>query len=557
MSKLLFISIFLLQTISSNCQITNDSCWSLLRLGDYNTLLAHLDNDDFQTYFFRAKINRQKNELEEGIKNIQKALSFFGSDDSSLDYANALSEYAILARKSFLKSQVSIDAIEKCISILKVRSDSTRLADAFQILGNTYINHDTIIGYIDSTLRYYQLSADFYSDKDEYAKALLVYNMGHLYTEQSNFKLAINSFRESSSLFKKSNYIEDFIWSELSIIDIAVINKDIQQVQSKLENIENYKLLDSIPFLKKEVLSCYMDMFKLKGQYAKALDLVDTIDIIRHDIFNAQQQEADAKYNNERLELQLAKEELLSQKRRSTISYLGIILGILTLSFLAYSFIQRQRKALIEQQLRLEKQESLQAERNRIAAEMHDDLGGGLTTIKFVSQSAMRSATSDRDKDLLQKIVNQSNELVSNMSEIIWAMNSKFDTLESSVAYMRRYATTFLTDHQIVFEINVDGDMRDTPLSSTERRNLLLVMKEALNNIAKHAQATLVIVDMQYENSELHISIEDNGIGLDSDNLVGNGLDNMRDRINALGGSIEYRNLEKGTIISMKIELTN
>ena len=103
--------------------------------------------------------------------------------------------------------------------------------------------------------------------------------------------------------------------------------------------------------------------------------------------------------------------------------------------YLIRSYYQRQLEKknilLREQQLILEKQTALQAERTRIAAEMHDDLGGGLTTIKFLGQKMLRKITDVEHKTQLTKIVDNSQHLVSNMSEIIWAMNAGFDTLDS------------------------------------------------------------------------------------------------------------------------------
>ena len=556
MIKLLFTTIIILLNSSILVsEISYDSCWSLLKRGEYDQLSNNLLNEDFQTYFFRAKINRQKQEFEEGIKNIQKALSFFRSDDVSKEYADAMEEYSVLARQSMYDYEIAVDALRKSISIRKMLGDSTRLATAYLYMGNTYIVYDDKPGNIDSTLKYYSLASDYYTTDDIYSNAMLEHNMGVLYSEQGDHEAALNAYIKSGNLFKSKGYTYDYLLAELGIVDISLTLNDADQADKTLSVISKNDFLDSFPDLKKSVLISYIDLYKMQGQHEQAVLLYDSLKGINHDIFNAQQQEANAKYNNERLELQLAREELLSQKRRTTITYLGLSLGLIGIAFLAYTYIQRQRKILKEQQLLLEKQEALQAERNRIAAEMHDDLGGGLTTIKFVSQSAMRSADNDRDKDRLQKIVNQSNKLVSNMSEIIWAMNSKFDTLESTVAYIRRYTTTFLSDNQLRDKIIVDGDMNNVPLSSTERRNVLLVIKEALNNIVKHAAADLVTIKVKYEKSILLIDIVDDGVGFFQENTVGNGLANMEDRISNIGGRIEFLNPSVGSHLYISLPL--
>jgi len=552
MYRFFYTIAFLLSSLYSYSQISSDSCWTLLRGGYYDALLDNLNSDDYQTYFFRAKINRQKGELKEGIQNIQKALSYFKTDDRSAEYANSLEEYAVLSRLSEYRPSAPIDALLKSISVRKQLQDSAKLALAYLYMGNTFVKYDSLYSHIDSALKYYSLASDHYTDEDVYDKVILLHNIGHLYSEQGQYDSAIQAYDESGKILINEGNIEEYLWAELGKVDVYLTQEIVDKPELILNDISQYNV-DSLLFLKKAILSSYIDLYKLNGRYKEALFLVDSLEEINHNMFNAQQQEADAKYNNERLELQLAKEELETRQHRSTIIYLGILIAALSILFSAYTYIQMQKKKLKEQQFLLKQQETLQAERNRIASEMHDDLGGGLTTIKFVSQSVLRRTENENEKERLQKIVNHSNQLVANMSEIIWAMNSKFDTLESTVAYMRRYATTFLSDHNVPLEIDVIGDMRDRALTSIERRNLLLVMKEAFNNIVKHAQATLVRIEFKYESKNINIKIKDNGTGLLSDNLNGNGLDNMRERITVIGGEIKYDFKKSGTSINIKL----
>ncbi|MDB4539278.1 histidine kinase [Saprospiraceae bacterium] len=196
---------------------------------------------------------------------------------------------------------------------------------------------------------------------------------------------------------------------------------------------------------------------------------------------------------------------------------------------------------LREQALIIERQKALENERTRIAAEMHDDLGGGLTTIRFLSQRMLKKIQGEENVSQAKKIVNQAESLVSNMSEIIWAMNSGFDTLESLIAYTRRYASEYLETHNIDFQFLTNAGEQSITLSGEQRRNLFLVIKEALHNIVKHAQANTVEIAFSV-NDKLNIMIKDNGQGSDGNlNDLGNGLINMRKRIEKLGGIIEFK----------------
>lgn len=205
-----------------------------------------------------------------------------------------------------------------------------------------------------------------------------------------------------------------------------------------------------------------------------------------------------------------------------------------------YEISKRDQK-LREQELIIQRQQALTAERTRIASEMHDDLGGGLTTIKFLSQKALRKIDDPTQKSQIQKIVNNAQTLVGNMSEIIWAMNAGFDTVDNLVAYCRRYAREYLDDHEIAFRFTAEGDMDAHSISGEERRNIFLVVKEALHNTVKHAEATKVTMAFNVKEDQLKLTISDNGKGLDSEeSQFGNGLDNMRKRIEMIKGTLEY-----------------
>lgn len=202
------------------------------------------------------------------------------------------------------------------------------------------------------------------------------------------------------------------------------------------------------------------------------------------------------------------------------------------------SEVERKDILLREKNLIIEKQKALEEERNRIAAEMHDDLGGGLTSIKYLSQKMLRKLT---DKDPVReahKINDHAQLLVTNMGEIIWAMNSGFDTLENFTAYTRRYAYEYLEEHEIKIDFQLMGNPTDIGFSGEKRRHLFLVVKEALHNVVKHANASNVIIKISLDNS-LNLVVSDNGQGFDQHTISdGNGLKSMKTRIEKLDGKM-------------------
>ncbi|MCC6287481.1 MAG: hypothetical protein IT249_06320 [Chitinophagaceae bacterium] len=194
-------------------------------------------------------------------------------------------------------------------------------------------------------------------------------------------------------------------------------------------------------------------------------------------------------------------------------------------------------------------------ERTRISQEIHDDIGSGLTSIRLLSEIA-KVKNGDTDRKELEKISATSNVLMDKMNEIIWTLNSRNDTVLNLIAYLRHQVVEFFEPLNIILEINLPENIDDAPLSGSARRNIILSVKEALHNIIKHSQATTVKVNFSFKDVFI-ISIQDNGIGFTANyaaNNNSNGLRNMRERLNTIGGSCEIINKE-GIHILLKIPL--
>jgi signal transduction histidine kinase len=191
-------------------------------------------------------------------------------------------------------------------------------------------------------------------------------------------------------------------------------------------------------------------------------------------------------------------------------------------------------------------------ERVRISKEIHDDIGSGLTNIRLLSEIAK-----DRNKNIslpeIDKISASANELVENMNEIIWSINSRNDTLSNLIAYLRRFTLSYFENaEQITVSAKIPSTIPEVQISSDFRRSTFLVIKESLHNIIKHADATHVDIDIEIKMNTLCISIKDNGKGFNQSeaNQFSNGLKNMRERVEVLQGQFIIKNF-KGTLITI------
>jgi|GEM_PF-1865777 len=197
-----------------------------------------------------------------------------------------------------------------------------------------------------------------------------------------------------------------------------------------------------------------------------------------------------------------------------------------------------QQKAINEKILLTE-----EAERKRIARELHDDIGAGLTRVTLMSEIAKSKANISPKE--LEDIAIACRGLVSNMGEIVWSLNPENNSLEHLIGYMREELYKLLEYSGMEYKIDLPHDSTGIKLTNEQRRNILLVTKEAVNNAIKYSKAKNIDVRASLQNSLLNFSIEDDGVGYDEATVkAGNGLRNIKQRINEMGGELSINSIE-------------
>ena len=208
----------------------------------------------------------------------------------------------------------------------------------------------------------------------------------------------------------------------------------------------------------------------------------------------------------------------------------------------------------------LDRQLMLERERTRISQDMHDDVGASLTRISMMSDLVRNMAGIRKEaRPWLGQISDTSRGVMEEMNQIIWALNPKNDNLEGLVTYIRRFAFEYLEPTAIDCSFDLPGSLPARALTVETRRNVYLVVREAIHNVVKHAGATKINITLGVTDHEFMIRIQDNGKGFDPAKLEfpGNGLINMRKRMTEVGGEINILSeVGKGTeiIINMLIE---
>jgi ligand-binding sensor domain-containing protein/signal transduction histidine kinase len=213
---------------------------------------------------------------------------------------------------------------------------------------------------------------------------------------------------------------------------------------------------------------------------------------------------------------------------------------------------------------RIRQLERVQALQNNIAADLHDDVGAALTNIEilsFLSKNQIGDAI--KIGNLIDKIGEEAKKTNESLHQLVWTMKTENDGLEQTLAQLNRLAVDNLEIQNIRFSVTQSQQsLKNHPLNSEKRRDLIMVFKEVLANITKHAQATEVRMAVDVHNQILKIDITDNGIGISpkkrtTNGTGGNGLKNIKTRMERHGGQVAVQNSpnEQGVLVEIRMPL--
>jgi len=204
----------------------------------------------------------------------------------------------------------------------------------------------------------------------------------------------------------------------------------------------------------------------------------------------------------------------------------------------------------------LKQQRALEQERLRIAHDIHDDLGARVTQISLLSAMAQDNpALPDKARADFGKVSRMARELVSALYETVWAVNPENDNLEALGNYLCQMVKQLCERTPLRCRFHVQDLPHDVQLSSQTRHNISMAVKEAVHNIIKHARASEVTIRMAFTGGVLDVSVHDDGSGFQpSDNIPGNGLTNMKQRLQSIGGTcVVESGSGHGTTVRMRL----
>ncbi len=194
--------------------------------------------------------------------------------------------------------------------------------------------------------------------------------------------------------------------------------------------------------------------------------------------------------------------------------------------------------------------------RERIARDLHDEIGSTLSSVQVYSVVAQRKAAarSPEAGELLGRITESTTQVMEAMNDIVWAVNADNDNMDQVIQRMHAYAVGLSEARGFELHFHVQPELDALQLGMVERKNLYLIFKESVNNAAKYAQCTNLRIDLQRSRGTIVLRVADDGTGFDTGiDHSGNGLTNIRSRATELGGTCTIISKSgQGTIIELR-----
>ncbi|MFZ1256801.1 MAG: tetratricopeptide repeat protein [Saprospiraceae bacterium] len=488
--------------------------------------------------------------LDSALIYQQKALEYAERSGIKSNKAQAYSNTATLLNKQNKFSEAFL-LQEKAASIYLETGDLNKVASQYIQCANLKDNMSDSIAAERFFEKVYSIAWD---QKNKPLLQAYYFNKANFYRRHQNYSKAIENldlnttYKDSLIDEKTKTNIEDLkLKYETEKKNLQLAKLSAEQKQSELEIDKQDKLIQI-----KELLN-------LKNRQHISLLEKD------QDIQEAKLQEMESEKSMQELlnqtntqQLSISnqsikileqekwiKEKQIQKQKAYTQMFLLALLVAAFIGFLLFNRFQLKKK--------IAEQTILFNIRNNIAKDLHDEIGSTLTSIHILSHVSKQSfdQAPEQAKEMLGEIATQSKTIQQNMSDIVWAIRPDNEKIEALTARMREFAGKTLEPKNINVVFNVDEEILSKVLPIQARKEVLLIFKEVINNIIKHAEADQVKIQWVHSESNYQLQITDNGVWKGSLGSTGTGMRSMQERALAIGGQLEVLPGQNGTQVNL------
>ncbi len=486
----------------------------------------------------------------EALKAYQDAISIAEEQKDRKSIAKCTKNIGALyaETKDFAKALQKYDEAEKIAASI---NDTFILADCANNKGVVFEQQkkygEAIKSYTTALALYQQL-------KMEDRIAILYNNIGIVYKYLKDYDKSIEFYQQSLGISEKTGDKFMIAANLINIGNVYEMKGDYKKaIELNERGLKTGLEIDSKDLIINAYESLANDYAK-SGDYQKGFDLYKTYTSVKDSFISIERsrQLADmqTKYETEKKEKQIIK---LEKTRYQMLAIIGIMVLASVIAFLLYNRQQVLQKQKREQAIA----EAEYNERMRIAKDVHDDLGSGLSKISLTANVAEQKALNNGNTAAdIRQIASMSKDLVDNMRDLIWVLNPENTTLDNLVARLREYCADYIEGTGIVPVLLFPENVPGINISRQTQRNIFSTVKEAINNVVKHSSAHKILIQLKLNEQGLNMTIEDNGKGMGTRlaNSGGNGLRNMKQRVESIGGKFSVENGPvQGTILQITV----
>jgi signal transduction histidine kinase/Tfp pilus assembly protein PilF len=538
-------------------QALNDMSISYLNASSYDTVLilanqaVHI-SDKIKDNLSKAKAyNRiamvyfERGLHKESIDYNFKALKIFEEQNQIAYQGLILTNIG----SSFEKLGLFEDAIKNHLKVLEIaqKTNSAEMySSSYGNLGIVYMkkgNYSLADQYYEKAIQYID------ANQDKKRLSIIYQNIGVNARSMGNSEKGIRYYKKSLDLYHETN---DSLGLGLIYFNLANCLQDV----GKLKDAQSYidsglvigKKINALPLIR----DAYRALFRqasLQGDYILADSYFEQYEKYRDSILNIEKvkavSEIQTKYNLQAKEKQILQEKALNEENKKRFYATGGI--ALSLAFLLLLVWQRQKLRLRKKEV--ETLNRLTDERNRIARDLHDNLGAELTIVSSKLDTKIYKTEKELEKEELEKIADLTRNASTVLRETVWSIKAEKLTLLSLTEKIKEFFHRLEKEESFSLNISIQEEQKEfTPLLAL---NLFRISQEALTNVLKYASATSV--EMQITPNSL--IIQDDGQGFDINSIKkGYGLKNMESRVAEFNGTFSVSSSNKGTKISVTFE---
>lgn len=446
------------------------------------------------------------------------------------------------------------DYINKSISILQRLEKYDELANSHTLKGNLLkaqrMFPEAMVE-LNKAIELYDLANDLSN------KGIAYENLGLAYEEINDYTKSIEYLNRSLEIFTALNSEVDQAYERLKRSIPLAKTGDFVAAAADLDFAESIFKKEVLPEYLSEVYLNRSEIFEMQGLSDAALVSFRKHILLKDSLYQSRKGDEllriKTEFESEQKEKQievLQAERDIKNAELTKRNWIIISLATLVLMGISLLYILRNRRKIKDE---LSKQQLL----NKIASDLHDDVGATLSSIRMYSDVIKTKARKEAPEltSIAEKISENATEMIDSMSDIVWTIKPGLDSLLALQDRIWNIGLEMCAPKNIRFNFVEHSESDDFHINTELRHDMYMISKEAINNAVKYSNCTEISIGLSVKNKRLELIIQDNGQGIPLNARRGNGLNNMESRCKEHFGKFEITSNESGTQIHVSFEV--